>query len=73
MTPRHEGDLGNLVADKKNKVNSTLVVEGLPLGGPDSIVGKAVIIHAKKDDGKTQPTGNSGDRVACGVIESVPQ
>jgi Cu-Zn family superoxide dismutase len=72
VTPRHVGDLGNLVADKKNKADATLVVDGLPLSGAESIVGKAVIIHKNKDDGKTQPTGNSGDRVACGVVELVP-
>jgi Cu-Zn family superoxide dismutase len=72
VTPRHVGDLGNLVADKKNKANTSVTVEGLPLGGPESIIGKAVIIHKNKDDGKTQPTGNSGDRLACAVIESMP-
>lgn len=71
-SPRHVGDLGNLVADKKNKVNTSMTVEGLPLGGPESIIGKAVIIHKDKDDGKTQPTGNSGDRLACAVITAIP-
>jgi Cu-Zn family superoxide dismutase len=36
--------------------------------GEDSILGKAVIIHEKVDDYKTQPTGNAGARIACGVI-----
>lgn len=72
VSPRHVGDMGNLVADNKNKVNSSVTIEGLPLGGPESIIGKAVIIHKNKDDGKTQPTGNAGDRLACAVIESIP-
>jgi Cu-Zn family superoxide dismutase len=37
--------------------------------GPASIIGKAVIVHAAPDDYKTQPTGNAGARLACGVIK----
>lgn len=70
-SPRHAGDLGNLVADKKNKAHTSLTVEGLVLNGTDGIIGKAIIIHKDKDDGKTQPTGKSGDRLACGVIEAL--
>jgi Cu-Zn family superoxide dismutase len=40
----------------------------ISLEGADSIIGHAVIVHAKADDLKTQPTGNAGARVACGVI-----
>jgi Cu-Zn family superoxide dismutase len=43
----------------------------IKLSGKDSIVGKAIIVHEKVDDFKTQPTGNAGTRVACGVIEAV--
>ena len=42
----------------------------ISLSGPDSIVGKAVIIHEKADDFTTQPSGNAGARQACGVIEA---
>ena len=42
----------------------------LALSGPNSIIGKAVIIHEKADDFTTQPTGNAGARQACGVIEA---
>jgi Cu-Zn family superoxide dismutase len=41
----------------------------LALSGPNSIVGKAVIVHANADDLTSQPTGDAGPRVACGVIE----
>ena len=38
------------------------------LKGPDSIIGKSVVVHEKEDDFKTDPAGNSGARIACGVI-----
>ncbi len=65
----HEGDLGNLTADKDGKATKTFTMKGITLGdGETSIVGKGFIIHEKADDMKTQPTGNAGGRVACGVI-----
>jgi Cu-Zn family superoxide dismutase len=68
---RHTGDLGNLAP---NPESGTAVYDRvdplLALSGPDSIVGRAVIVHAGEDDMKTQPTGNAGGRVACGVIEA---
>lgn len=68
----HAGDLGNLVADKKMKAYTTIKTSGVTLGeGKHSIIGKAVIIHKDADDYTTQPTGNSGSRLACGVIELV--
>lgn len=66
---RHEGDLGNITAGKDGKATATMTVKGITLkDGDNSIVGKGFIIHDKADDFKTQPTGNAGDRVACGVI-----
>ncbi len=66
----HAGDFGNLTAGKDGKATKTITMPGISLGdGPNSIVGKAFIVHEKKDDFKTQPTGNAGGRVACGVIE----
>jgi Cu-Zn family superoxide dismutase len=67
---RHAGDFGNLTAGKDGKASKTFTMKGITLAdGTTSIVGKGFIVHAKADDFKTQPTGNAGDRVACGVIE----
>ena len=66
----HAGDLGNLVAGMDEKAYSTIITHGITLGeGKNSIVGKAIIIHKDADDYVTQPTGNSGGRIACGIIE----
>lgn len=66
----HEGDFGNLTAGKDGKATKTFVMKGITLGDDTtSVVGKGFIIHEKADDFKTQPTGNAGGRIACGVIE----
>lgn len=71
-SPRHPGDLGNLIADEKDSVRSSITVEGVTLGmGPKSIIGRSVVIHENEDDLKSQPAGNSGPRIACGIIESI--
>ena len=67
---RHVGDLGNLKADPYGLARVDFVDTQISLSGPDSIIGKAVIIHEKADDFTTQPTGNAGARQACGVIEA---
>jgi Cu-Zn family superoxide dismutase len=67
---RHVGDLGNLKADPYGMARANFVDEHLSLEGPNSILGKAVILHEKVDDYTTQPTGNAGARLACGVIEA---
>jgi len=67
-TERHAGDLGNIEADASGKVHLEITDKVMKLSGDDSIVGHAVIVHEKADDLKTQPTGNAGGRVACGVI-----
>ncbi|RJF99811.1 superoxide dismutase family protein [Noviherbaspirillum saxi] len=68
----HAGDLGNLNANAAGNAVLQLAVAAsdfsLSRGAPNSIVGKALIVHADPDDYKTQPTGNAGKRVACGVI-----
>ena len=65
---RHSGDLGNIVADEKGMATLEWLDPMMQLSGPNSIIGHAVIVHAKEDDLKTQPTGNAGGREACGVI-----
>jgi Cu-Zn family superoxide dismutase len=68
----HGGDFGNLVADANGNAAFQLSVPAsqinLALDTPNSIIGKGLIVHADPDDYVTQPTGNSGKRVACGVI-----
>ena len=67
-TDRHAGDLGNIEADTSGKAHLDVTDKLMKLSGADSIVGHAVIVHEKADDLKTQPTGDAGGRVACGVI-----
>lgn len=69
--PHHDGDMGNLHADRKGKANLVMVLDDprFTMSGPTSILNHAVIIHANPDDLHTQPTGSSGGRVACGIIE----
>lgn len=66
---RHAGDLGNLTADKAGEAALKIQVPGVTLAdGPNSIKGKSVVVHAMPDDLTSQPAGNSGPRVACGLI-----
>jgi Cu-Zn family superoxide dismutase len=65
---RHAGDLGNLEADMEGKAHYERIDDRISLVGPHSIIGLAVIVHGGEDDFTTQPTGNAGPRVACGVI-----
>ena len=68
----HAGDLGNLEADAQGKATKTLVVPANKLtlaSGPASVVGRAVVVHGGADDLKSQPAGNSGPRIACGVVD----
>jgi superoxide dismutase, Cu-Zn family len=66
----HAGDFGNLLADDQGKATMKTTVDYINLTeGEAPVVGKAVIVHDKKDDLTTQPTGDAGGRVACGIIE----
>ncbi len=67
----HVGDMGNLVADKSGHARLDFVDTRMAFQGPNSILGRSVIVHAQPDDLATQPTGNAGARVACGVIEPI--
>ena len=68
----HAGDVVNLTADANGNVSWSDEIMGWTIGGADStnILNKAVIIHDSPDDFETQPTGNAGGRVACGVISN---
>ena len=66
---RHAGDLPSLKAGKDGRAKLDVTVDLITVRpGPASIVGRGLIIHADPDDYKTQPTGNAGARIACGVI-----
>lgn len=67
-TERHRGDLGNVTADASGNVQISL--RDSMLGRDRSYIGKVVVLHSMQDDLKTQPSGASGDPVACGVIEA---
>jgi superoxide dismutase, Cu-Zn family len=65
---RHAGDLGNVQADDQGKAHYEITVNNVAIAGEKNpIIGRAVIVHAKVDDG-SQPVGNAGGRIACGVI-----
>jgi superoxide dismutase, Cu-Zn family len=68
----HAGDIPNFIVDANGKSKATVIAKGLSLGddphSPFPGGGGALVIHAKADDGKTDPSGNSGDRIACGTI-----
>lgn len=66
--PHHAGDMPMLETDAYGNAKLVAVLPGLTLEGAAGILGKGVIVHAAPDDFKTQPTGNSGARMACGVI-----
>ncbi len=71
-SPRHAGDMGNITVGSDGRGHLEVDLTGVPLEGPDAIVGKAVVLHGGTDDCKTQPTGNAGDRLACGVVVASP-
>ena len=66
----HAGDMPMLVADASGKATARAELRSMSIGGGASdIVGKAVVVHADADDFRSQPAGNSGARIACGVIK----
>lgn len=64
----HEGDLGNIVADTSGQAHLRLKDKYLTLSGDESILGLSIIVTAQEDDLVSQPSGNSGAGVACGLI-----
>ncbi|CAL1356587.1 unnamed protein product [Linum trigynum] len=71
---RHAGDLGNILANENGVAEISIEDTQIPLAGPNSILGRAVVVHADPDDlGKgghelSKATGNAGARVGCGII-----
>lgn len=66
----HAGDMPMLQADANGNATLTADVSGLTIGsGAADIVGKSVVVHKDADDFKTQPAGNSGPRIGCGVVK----
>ncbi len=70
MSAKHAGDLGNVTADADGTVDAEVEVEGLALTGAEGLVGHAIVVHSGRDDLETDPSGNSGTPIGCGVIEA---
>lgn len=66
----HAGDMLNAKSDAQGMAQVDAHASGVTLntGNPDDVLGKAVVLHEKADDYSSQPSGNSGARIACGVI-----
>lgn len=65
---KHPGDFGNITADAQGVATKEVMIPTSELKNLEEIEGKAVILHSKADDLTSQPSGNSGARLACGVI-----
>jgi len=66
---RHAGDLPALKADKAGRAKIDVEIDVITVtAGPAGVIGRGLIVHADPDDYRTQPTGNAGARLACGVI-----
>ena len=70
--PHHAGDIPNVTADAQGNANVDALIDGVGVASGDArdVVGKALVLHEKADDYTTQPSGDSGARIACGVIAS---
>lgn len=66
---RHVGDFNNVRVREDGTGTLEITTPLVSLAGPSSVVGKAVILHQGADDCTSQPSGQSGDRIACGVIQ----
>lgn len=65
---RHAGDFGNIEADQSGTAKVNFVDKKISFEGASSILGRGLVVHAKADDLKSQPSGEAGGRVAVGVI-----
>lgn len=68
--PFHRGDIGNLVPGDNGTATLTMTTDLWKVGDGSAgdVVGRSIVVHAKEDDFKTQPTGNAGGRIGCGEI-----
>lgn len=67
--PHHSGDFGNVLATSDGLVRRQFTTRAITVSpGPSSVVGRAVIIHGGTDDLTSQPAGDAGARIACGVV-----
>lgn len=65
----HSGDFGNLIAGTNGEIKTRFTTRSITVSpGETSVVGRAVILHGKQDDLTTQPSGNAGPRISCGVV-----
>ncbi len=66
---RHVGDLGNINSDTSGIANLNIDLDGIALStAANGIINRSVIVQSGPDDLKSQPEGNSGKRIACGII-----
>lgn len=66
---RHQGDMGNIEADASGTAKLDYLDHNMSMANDEqSIIGRSVVVHAKADDLKSQPAGDSGPRIGCGVI-----
>ena len=70
VNEHHLGDLGNVEPDPANEAWISINIDGLALRGDRSVLGKALVVAEDADDLKSQPSGNSGGVLACGIIEA---
>lgn len=65
---RHVGDLGNITANAEGVAGIDVEDTQVKLSGPESVIGKPVVVHSGEDDFQSQPSGDAGSRVGCGII-----
>jgi len=66
----HAGDMPNIKSDANGNASYSATISGFAVNnGPTGILGKSVVVHRDPDDYKSQPAGNSGPRIACGLIK----
>ena len=71
----HAGDMPNIISPPSGVHRVELIVEGVKLTGRGGLLdddGASIVVHGSADDHSTDPAGNSGGRIACGVIKAVP-